>query len=606
MVNIALTSSMKNNLLSLQSIANQQKLVQNKLATGLKVSSAIDNPSSYYTAQSLNNRARDLSALLDTMSQGIQTLKTVSETIAYATKFLEQAKAVANQALENVQPVVARVSNEADLQAAIASGARGLIVIEQDIAMATNSNIVLKDGQSLVGAKYIDKTARQTSISFNFDGVLKSAIEVGNDSTVSDLNIKGSTNMTASSSVIYGKNKTNIVLKNINIGLDSSGRTPEIYKFFSGISHGEYTVKGYLNINDTAALNASGANTGINNATITAVDNAIINIQLKGQFSIGTTYSIINLHDKSNINIFSRGSGNSYGILEGTFNIYDEGRANIKNASSSGAEHASFNLYSANSVLAIDADRNTWWSSLDDMRISTVTGATIITKAGTYIANKNSGILKLVTGEAPPLGYYDVDTSKKIANYVTIQDMFTNFDKHMKDSTDKPLDEDKVDVAKESKQYNTILNQFDHIINDSSYKGINLLLGHNLKINFNEDKSSKLEILGVDTSAKGLKLKSAAWKNQGDVETSISELDNAIANLRQHATKFGNYYSIVSNREEFTKNIVNVLTEGADKLTLADMNQESANMLALQTAQSLAINSLSLASQASQSVLKLF
>ena len=72
------------------------------------------------------------------------------------------------------------------------------------------------------------------------------------------------------------------------------------------------------------------------------------------------------------------------------------------------------------------------------------------------------------------------------------------------------------------------------------------------------------------------------------------------------ASTFGNNYSIVQNRQEFTENLIDVLTEGADKLTLADMNEESANMLALQTRQQLAINSLSLASQASQSVLKLF
>jgi flagellin-like hook-associated protein FlgL len=80
----------------------------------------------------------------------------------------------------------------------------------------------------------------------------------------------------------------------------------------------------------------------------------------------------------------------------------------------------------------------------------------------------------------------------------------------------------------------------------------------------------------------------------------------AITKLRGYASDFGNAYSVVQNREDFTKNLVNVLTTGADKLTLADMNEESANMLALQTRQQLGVNSLSLASQAQQSVLKLF
>ena len=72
------------------------------------------------------------------------------------------------------------------------------------------------------------------------------------------------------------------------------------------------------------------------------------------------------------------------------------------------------------------------------------------------------------------------------------------------------------------------------------------------------------------------------------------------------ASEFGNNYSIVQNREDFTENLINVLEEGSDKLVLADMIEESANMLALQTRQQVGVNSLSLASQAAQAVLKLF
>ena len=90
------------------------------------------------------------------------------------------------------------------------------------------------------------------------------------------------------------------------------------------------------------------------------------------------------------------------------------------------------------------------------------------------------------------------------------------------------------------------------------------------------------------------------------IEEAMTAVDAAISTLRNWASEFGNNYSIVQSRESFTENLINVLTEGADKLTLADMNEESANMLALQTRQQLAINSLSLASQAAQSVLQLF
>ena len=76
--------------------------------------------------------------------------------------------------------------------------------------------------------------------------------------------------------------------------------------------------------------------------------------------------------------------------------------------------------------------------------------------------------------------------------------------------------------------------------------------------------------------------------------------------IRAFTAELGNNYSIITSRQDFTENLINILTEGADKLALADMNEESANMLALQTRQQLAINSLSLASQAAQSIMKLF
>ena len=158
----------------------------------------------------------------------------------------------------------------------------------------------------------------------------------------------------------------------------------------------------------------------------------------------------------------------------------------------------------------------------------------------------------------------------------------------------------------DSGQYNRLLGQYDSLLKDASYKGINLLDGQKLKINFNEDRSSQIDVMGVKADSESLGLVTKEWTNAGDIEKSISELESAICSLRSFASAFGNYYSIVTTRQDFTENLINVLEEGADKLTLADMNEESANMLALQTSQQLAINSLSLASQAAQSVLKLF
>ena len=111
----------------------------------------------------------------------------------------------------------------------------------------------------------------------------------------------------------------------------------------------------------------------------------------------------------------------------------------------------------------------------------------------------------------------------------------------------------------------------------------------------------------ADVEGLGL-LEGADWDNPDNValDNALDAVDNAINTLRNWSAVFGNNYAILQSREDFTEKLINVLTEGSDKLTLADMNEESANMLALQTRQQLAINSLSLASQAAQSVLQLF
>ncbi len=95
---ITLTASMRNNLLSLQNTNSLLDRTQERLSTGKKVNSALDNPSSYFTAQSLNARASDLNNLLDSMGQAVQTIKAADEGITTLTSLVEQAKSTTEQA----------------------------------------------------------------------------------------------------------------------------------------------------------------------------------------------------------------------------------------------------------------------------------------------------------------------------------------------------------------------------------------------------------------------------------------------------------------------------------------------------------------------------
>ena len=156
-------------------------------------------------------------------------------------------------------------------------------------------------------------------------------------------------------------------------------------------------------------------------------------------------------------------------------------------------------------------------------------------------------------------------------------------------------------------QYNEILNQIDQIASDATYKGVNLLKDDDLKVIFNEDRSSYLDVKGDNATSAGLGLSTVDdWSTTTLIDQTITDIEAAISDLRNMASTFGNNYSIVQTRQDFTENLINVLEEGSDNLILADMNEESANMLALQTRQQLGINSLSLASQAAQGVLSLF
>lgn len=377
MADISLTASMRSNLLSLQQTQSLMDTTQERLSTGKKVNSAIDNPSSYYTAQSLTNRASDLSSLLDSMGQGIQTIQAANEGIEAITDFVQQAKALANTARDN-----------ATVKGTTSSGTYTAADDTQDITV-------------------------------KIDGV-------------ADQNIK-------------------VTLENIDTLEQAATKI-------------------------AAALNDD--TNGVKDAENTVIGGFTATIE-NGQIKISNSKGIV-----ANV------SGTIFGI---TFN-----------------------------------------------------------------------------GE--------------ICNSTRTTSM---------------------------KQYNEILDQIDQLAKDSGYKGVNLLQGNSLKVVFNEDRSSYLTINGTfaDTSDEGLKISRAEdWTNPDNeaIDASISELENAITSLRNMASEFGNNYSIVENRENFTESLINVLEEGSDKLTLADMNEESANMLALQTRQQLAINSLSLASQAAQSVLSLF
>ena len=161
-------------------------------------------------------------------------------------------------------------------------------------------------------------------------------------------------------------------------------------------------------------------------------------------------------------------------------------------------------------------------------------------------------------------------------------------------------------IEEDAALYNDMLNQYDKMMIDSSYQGVNLLTGGELQINFNESRTHELSVKGKDMQSENIGIKTKNWETLEDVKKSIDELLAATKTIRNFQSELGEHYQIIQTRQNFTDALTDVLEVGADNLVLADMNEASSEYLALQTRQELAVNSLSLAAQSLGSILSVF
>ncbi|GJE28662.1 flagellin N-terminal helical domain-containing protein [Methylobacterium organophilum] len=174
--------------------------------------------------------------------------------------------------------------------------------------------------------------------------------------------------------------------------------------------------------------------------------------------------------------------------------------------------------------------------------------------------------------------------------------------------------------AKLAEQYNSLLVQITQLAKDASFNGINLISNgdpsNKLHIAFNEKDTANLDIQGQDLTSDGLKLTAigpdsgtnvgrGSFLLDADIKSTLSAIGTASDTLRAASSTFGSNLSVVQNRQDFTKKLVNILDTGASNLTNADLNEEAANSQALTTRQSLGISALSLANQAQQGILQL-
>jgi flagellin len=160
-------------------------------------------------------------------------------------------------------------------------------------------------------------------------------------------------------------------------------------------------------------------------------------------------------------------------------------------------------------------------------------------------------------------------------------------------------------------QFDQVMTQIAAVAEDSSYGGLNLLAGDTMTVTFDPEGQNTLGIVGthadVANSIAGQAITAADFTIGADnITTVLDDLNKATENLRGFSALMSSNLAIITSRQTFTADMISNLQTGADNLTLADMNEEGANMLMLQTRQSLGTTALSLSSQAAQSVLRLF
>lgn len=565
---IALTASMRSNLLSLK---NTQKLfdsTQDKLSTGYKVNSAMDNPSSYFTAQSLNARADDLSTLLDSIGQAISTLQTADQGITSLQDFVSQAKSIANSARDTAN-VSAKVTSTVKFD-------KDALKSQKVIGDAV-PNAVAKDKMVI---RYGDSTKLTGTTNVKEDTLLSGIGMNEIDAGEASIRVDGKEYQIVTKGKTENKMTYEIAKDSVFEFVSANGTTSYMVKDSAGK---QITITG-----DGSAFTAGDKLTNAAAGTVEVTEDG--KTTMKVTFAKDTTGKALTEFKESKLTIEVNAD------------------ATVKEFAETVETMIGTKVFDA----SIE-DSNMVFKTLDTTSLE-VTGkiaAAFGLDAGkeiTLAADDTAESLRLKINALEGIAAEFDENGKLVVKSAEGDDMVISGALAEKLGISGAVTNGSNERAAYAKQFDSVLKQIDELVQDTSYKGINLLKGDNLTVVFNESRTSTLELKGVtfDSTGLGFTASKNEWISTTDIDESLDQITKATSMLRAQASEFGQNLSTVQIREDFTENMINNLTTGADKLTLADANEEAANLLALQTRQSLATNSLSLASQSAQSVLKLF
>lgn len=550
---IVLSSALRTNLLSLQNTQSLIDRTQLRLSTGRKVNSALDNPLSFFASESLNNRATDLSRLLDGIGQSISTVEQANNGVEALTTLVEQAQATATSAAEAAQSAAGniQITGNEDL--------RNIQDLGEDTSITDGDKIVI---------------------------------------TISDPDDPDTNAINAQTITIADGDSINDLVNAIN---DLNGASEEVVR-------AELDANGQLKLQalnggnlDIQFTPTTGSQSGENIAQALGIDDFgdVTNVSGTGT----DKFRISRLADSGlSFNLFDSASSNDAAdrttLLTAVEN--SEGSAIFVDGGTTDTFQIRINGDTNLETDAIDLDTASVQSFIDE-----INGNTAVNNLIRADYNEDTGELRITA----------IDSSVSTIDIVsdgpgaTIQN--TGFGPSIVGDAAESVRRFTFgggagQLAQFEDDFENIRAQIDALVSDADYRGTNLLSGDDLETFFNEERTNSLVTEGANLTSAGLGLSAANFASADAANDVLSQVQSALATVRNFGSTLANDLSIIQTRESFTQSTINTLKEGADKLTLADQNEEGANLLSLQTRQQLGVTALSLASQSQQAVLRLF
>ncbi|CAO3357013.1 flagellin N-terminal helical domain-containing protein [Azospirillum palustre] len=617
--NVTLSSSMRTNLLQLQSTQEQINKKQNILSTGNKVNTALDGPTAFFSAKGLNQRAGDLTSLKDAMGQSISTIQAADKGLTSIDSMVDQAKGLTTAAYAALGNDAASIATRKSLASQF-NTLRGQIDKLAADSGYGGKNLIAGNGMSM------DSTSASRAAVNSMTGVDNARVTNVQSADTYSIRVKGDGSIEGKTADISAAENahglTGLKLSGTmsgttgsfsNVQIEVRGANGRSRDFIVSDGSESRTISYFDNSQTTSTALKTAAKTGSAQVSTVNVggtieEGDIFTITVEGQsFSYTATSGDVAVGQnasakvaaglKASISTALTGTGRLVGKDVASATVTNTGTITLTGKATAGAV-TDFTLTSS----ATNALTKKISESFASGTVVSFTVDRRLLEAANNQGNGISTIEKKVDLQIQVTNSNGAQVTRDATNDQGDGKLTGGDQAFAFDSGTVHLDVD-AKTIKKAASANCSANIVTKQISDANSK-------NDITVQLNETNTNAITVNAVNltTSGQGLKLDEAQnnWTDRADIDKAVAGLDNAKATIRSASQSLSTNLNIITTRENFTKEFSDVLTEGASKLTLADQNEEGASLLMLQTRQQLGTIALSLANQSQQSILRLF